>query len=69
MAHSRYVTLDVRQQPVHALVTQESKEKGLSKQFQSLLACALLTVWTGRKPVDPPPIVEMRVDHGADPTE
>lgn len=57
------VTLDVRQHPQNALVTPENKEK--SKAFRcavSLLAAAYTDRETARKPIDPPPIVQLKVN-------
>jgi hypothetical protein len=59
------VSLWIRQDPEEALVCAEGKEK--SKQA-SLGPPAKLTVAV-RKPVDPPPIIQLKIKPDADPMQ
>jgi len=67
---SHYVELEIRQQPKEALVTVDGKEKG---QFVScaiyVILQRVLSRLVVRKPVDPPPIVQLRVNAVADPQQ
>ncbi|KAF2136172.1 uncharacterized protein K452DRAFT_140420 [Aplosporella prunicola CBS 121167] len=65
------VTLSIRQQPKEALVCQDGKEKSkclpqcASRQQHQLTAAMLLA----RKPVDPPPILQLKIRASADPQQ
>lgn len=65
IARSQEVSLDVRQHPMYALLTAENKEKSESSSERTCDGKSLLRTvadsTTVRKPVDPPPIVELKV--------
>lgn len=70
---SQDITLHLRQQPKEALVTTEGKEKGESAPLLIPLPC-FASLCTdppppARKPVDPPPIIQLTVGHNADPQQ
>lgn len=66
-ATSHDVDLVIRQEPKEALVTTEGKEKGEHPPMS--VARPPLIPPTARKPVDPPPIVEIRVRTSVDPSQ
>lgn len=67
--HSNAVQLIIRQQPECALLTQENKEKGKQRHSRLCALTIVADIKTGRKPIDPPPIVQMLVDRSCDPQE
>jgi hypothetical protein len=65
MTSSSHVSLKVRQQPLSALVTLDGKEK--SKLSTRKTTESFTDLPTARKPIDPPPIVEIKVRSDMDP--
>lgn len=63
--YSRDLHLKIRQQPKEALVAVEGKEKGRS--LPSIARTRATDGSLGRKPVDPPPFVQLMVNHSSDP--
>ena len=57
--------LDVRQQPEKARVVVRGKEKGKTTLCASNVSSPVVSLtnfqWPDRKPVDPPPIVQLKV--------
>lgn len=66
MTSSSHVSLKVRQQPLSALVTLDGKEKSTSSTPKKATG-SLTDLLTARKPIDPPPIVEIKVRSDMDP--
>ncbi len=60
MTSSDVVTLKIRQDPQQAVATPENKEKS-KKYSPAIYQVHSLTFVTVRKPIDPPPIVELDV--------
>lgn len=67
MGHSEDYELSIRQQPRDALLAQDGKEKSESRS-NAVRNARIDASFAGRKPVDPPPVVQVSVRDAADPT-
>lgn len=67
MACSSSVSLYVRQQPKEALVTVDGKEKCMSTTNPRARERVAADILTARKPIDPPPIIQIEVRPDVDP--